>query len=51
MIARLRKSGAVEVATERTDGALVEALLAAGLPVVVITSRQVKNLWSRYSAK
>ena len=50
MIARLRKNGAVEVAIERSDGVLVGALLAAGLTVVVITSRQVKNLRSRYGA-
>jgi hypothetical protein len=48
MIARLRKGGAVGVAIERSDGALAEALLAAGLTVVVITSRQVKNLRSRH---
>jgi hypothetical protein len=29
---------------------LVDAVLAAGLAVVVITSRQVKNLRSRFSA-
>ena len=50
MIVRLRKNGAVEVAIERSDGVLVGALLAAGLTVVVITSRQVKNLRSRYGA-
>jgi transposase len=50
MIARLRRAGAGEVAIERGDGVLVEALLAAGLTVVVITSRQVKNLRSRYGA-
>jgi transposase len=50
MIARLRRSGAGEVAIERGDGVLVGALLAAGLTVVVITSRQVKNLRSRYGS-
>ena len=50
MIARLRRAGAGEVAIERGDGPLVAALLAAGLTVVVITSRQVKNLRSRFSA-
>src|SRR6266567_3190443 len=50
MIARLRRSGAAEVAIERSDGVLVGALLAAGLTVVVITSRQVRNLRSRYGA-
>ena len=32
------------------DGPLVDALLGAGLTVVVITSRQVKNLRSRFGA-
>jgi len=50
MIARLRRAGAGEVAIERGDGPLVAALLAAGLTVVVITSRHVKNLRSRYSS-
>ena len=50
LIARLRKNGAGEAAIERGDGALVAALLAAGLTVVVITSRQVKNLRSRYGS-
>jgi transposase len=50
MITRLRRAGASEVAIERGDGVLVDALLAAGLTVVVITSRQVKNLRSRYGA-
>lgn len=48
LIARLRGAGAAEVAIERGDGVLVSALLAAGLTVVVIGSRQVKNLRSRY---
>jgi transposase len=50
MIAGLRQNGAVEVAIGRSDGALAEALLAAGMTVVVITSGQVKNLRSRYGA-
>src|ERR1700733_14961657 len=50
LITRLRKNKVTEVAIERGDGALVDALLAAGLTVVVITSRQVKNLRSRYGA-
>ena len=48
LIARLRGNGAAEVAIERGNGVLVDALLAAGLTVVVIGSRQVKNLRSRY---
>jgi transposase len=50
LIARLCRSGACEVAIERSDGVLVEALLAAGLVVVVVSSRQVKNLRSRYGS-
>jgi transposase len=50
MITRLRRAGAGEVATGRGDGVLAGALLAAGLTVVVITSRQVKNLRSRYGS-
>jgi transposase len=46
----LRAAGAAEVAIERGEGVLVDALLAAGLTVVVITSRQVKNLRSRYGS-
>src|SRR4029450_630262 len=50
MITRLRRSKVTEVAIERGDGPLVDALLAAGLTVVVITSRQGRNLGSRYGA-
>ena len=50
MITRLRRDKVTEVAIERGDGPLVDALLAAGLTVVVITSRQVKNLRSRFGA-
>src|ERR1700722_1933530 len=50
LIARLRRAGVSEVAIERGDGVLVGALLDAGLTVVVITSRQVKNLRSRYGS-
>ena len=38
------------VAIERGDGPLVEAMLEAGLRVVVITPRQVKALRTRYGA-
>jgi transposase len=38
------------VAIERPDGPVVDALLAAGLEVVVITPRQVKHLRARYGA-
>jgi transposase len=50
LIARLRGHGACEVAIERGDGVLVDMLMAAGFTVVVITSRQVRNLRSRYVA-
>src|SRR5260370_40072906 len=50
IITRLRRSKVTEVAIERSDGPLVDALVAAALTVVVITSRQVKNLRSRYGA-
>ena len=50
LISGLRAAGAAEVAIERGEGILVDALLAAGLTVVVITSRQVKNLRSRYGS-
>ena len=50
IITRLRKNKVTEVAIERGDGPLVDALLAAGMTVVVITSRQVKNLRSRFGA-
>jgi len=39
-----------QVAIERPDGPVVEALLAAGLEVVVIPPRQVKHLRSRYGS-
>jgi transposase len=39
-----------EAAIERSDGPVVDALLAAGVTVVVIAPRQVKNLRSRYGS-
>src|SRR5215469_3401394 len=50
LVARLARAGACEVAIERGDGPVVEALLGAGVTVVVITPRQVKNLRSRYGS-
>jgi transposase len=50
LVSALRAAGAAEVAIERGDGVVVDALLAAGLTVVVITSRQLKNLRSRYGS-
>jgi len=47
---RLIKLGVAGVAIERPDGPLVEAMLEAGLRVVVVTPRQVKALRSRYGA-
>jgi transposase len=48
MVRRLRRAGVVRVAIERGDGPVVEALLAGGLEVVVVSSRQVKALRPRY---
>ena len=42
MNSRLRSQGAQRVAIERPDGPVVDALLAAGLQVVVISPRQVR---------
>jgi transposase len=50
LITGLRAAGVSEAAIERSDGVLVEALLGAGLTLVVITSRQMKNLRSRYGS-
>jgi transposase len=47
---RLVRLGVAGVAIERPDGPLVEAMLEAGLRVVVVTPRQVKALRSRYRA-
>jgi hypothetical protein len=44
---RLAKLGVAGVAIERPDGPLVQAMLGAGLRVVVVTPRQVKALRSR----
>ena len=41
-------AGCQEVAIERPDGQVVEALLEAGTTVVVISPNQLKNLRSRY---
>jgi transposase len=46
----LTDAGCVEVAIERPDGPVVDALLAAGLTVVVISPNQVKNLRGRYGS-
>ena len=46
----LARAGAREVAIERPDGPVVDALLAAGMTVVVISPNQVKNLRGRYGS-
>jgi transposase len=45
---RIDKAGARRVAIERPDGPVVDALLEAGLEVVVVVSRSVKALRERY---
>jgi len=50
LVALLARTGATEVAIERPDGPVVDALLAAGITVVVISPNQVKNLRSRYGS-
>ena len=45
---RLTAAGVHEVAIERSDGQGVDALLAAGLTVVVISPHRIANLRSRY---
>ena len=50
LVRRLRRAGVVEVAIERPDGPVVDALLEAGLGVVVIAPNQLKNLRSRYGS-
>ena len=50
LVHRLAKVGAHEVAIERPDGPVVEALLEADLTVVVISPNQLKHLRSRYGS-
>jgi transposase len=45
---RIKGVGAARVAIERPDGPVVDALLEAGLDVVVVASRSVKALRERY---
>lgn len=45
---RVQAAGAQRVAIERPDGPVVDALLDAGLEVVVVSSRSVKALRERY---
>lgn len=50
LIKVLAGAGCSEVAIERPDGPVVDALLDAGLTVVVISPNQVKNLRGRYGS-
>ncbi|MBO0810820.1 MAG: IS110 family transposase [Microlunatus sp.] len=50
LIKFLSRHGVGEVAIERPDGPVIDALLAAGLTVVVISPNQVKNLRGRYGS-
>lgn len=50
LLAVLARTGVSEVAIERPDGPVVDALLAAGVTVVVISPNQVKNLRGRYGS-
>ena len=50
LVRRLARIGVAEVAIERPDGPVVEALLGAGLTVVVISPNQLKNIRGRYGS-
>lgn len=50
LVRQLARAGAHEVAIERPDGPVVDALLEAGLTVVVISPNQLKHLRSRYGS-
>ena len=50
LVAVLARTGAAEVAIERPDGPVVDALLDAGITVVVISPNQLKNLRGRYGS-
>jgi transposase len=50
MVRRLCAAGVSGVAIERGDGPVVEELLAAGLAVFVVPSRQIKGLRTRYGS-
>jgi transposase len=47
---RIEAAGARRVAIERPDGPVVDALMAAGLGVVMVASRSVKALRARYGS-
>ena len=50
LLARLRRAGVEEVGIERPDGPVIDALLDAGLVVLVIPPNQVRGLRSRYGS-
>jgi transposase len=50
LVKTLGQHGVGEVAIERPDGPVVDALLEAGITVVVISPNQVKNLRGRYGS-
>ena len=50
LVRRLHRAQVVEVAIERGDGPVVDALLDAGQTVVVIAPNRLKNLRSRYGS-
>jgi transposase len=50
LVGLLARTGASEVAIERPDGPVVDALLNAGITVVVISPNQLKNLRGRYGS-
>jgi transposase len=50
LAAVLARAGAGEAAIERPDGPVIDALLSAGVTVVVISPNQVKNLRGRYGS-
>jgi transposase len=50
LLAVLARAGAREAAIERPDGPVVDALLRAGITVVVISPNQVRNLRGRYGS-
>jgi transposase len=50
LLGLLARVGVSEIAIERPDGPLVDALLTADVTVVVISPNQLKNLRSRYGS-
>jgi transposase len=50
LLRTLERVGVGEVAIERPDGPVVQALLDAGITVVVISPNQLKNLRGRYGS-